>query len=127
MRHILLFDIVQYTKGLFSVGTLGGFFLAFQLGLIGFGFDLLVLQYFLSKSVVGTIIHLSLTFIIMKRLCKNRPPKIRMIAEAKNIRVQNSSGLLLIVFRINMYILEFSRCVGYYLSSRISLEFLTYG
>ena len=43
MWHILYFEIVHKIKGLFLVWTLGGFFLAFQLGLIEFEFYLLVM------------------------------------------------------------------------------------
>ena len=64
MCHILSFEIVQRTKGLVFVWPLGGFFLAFQLGSLEFGFSLLVMSSCLAKSGVGTLIHLSLTFSI---------------------------------------------------------------
>ena len=61
---------------------LGGFFPAFQLGLLEFGLSLLVLHFCLEKSVVGTLIHLSLTFSSLDILYK-KSPNIKMIAEAK--------------------------------------------
>ena len=70
-----------------SIYTLGGFFLAFQLGLIGFGLSLLVIPngyaFFLANSVVGALSHLILVFSVLDILCKNIPLKIRMIYEAK--------------------------------------------
>ena len=73
---------------MFLVWPLGSLFLAFQLVLLEFGFSLLVLHFCLTKSVVGTLSHLIFNFIIFKILCKNTPPNIRAIAEAKKILVQ---------------------------------------
>ena len=81
--HILSFEIVQKKKGLFLVWTLGGFFLAFQLSLLEFGFSVLVLNFCLEKSVVGTLGHLSFTLSILDSLRKNIPPNIRMISDPK--------------------------------------------
>ena len=80
MWHIVYFEIVQKTKGLFLVWPFGGLFLAFQLGLLEFGFSFLVLHFCLSKSVVGKLSHLSLTLSIMESLLKDKPQIIRMIA-----------------------------------------------
>ena len=60
MCHIISFEILKNTMGLFLVWPLRGFFLAFQLGLLEFGFSLLVPHYFLEKSVLDTLSHLSL-------------------------------------------------------------------
>ena len=46
MWHTLSFDIVHIKKGMFLVWPLGGFFIASQLGLLYFGFYLLVLIFF---------------------------------------------------------------------------------
>ena len=82
MWHILSFEIVQKTKDLFLVWPLVGLFIAFQLILLEFGLYLLVKHFCLAKSVIGTIILLSLNFIILESLCKNKPPNIRIIADA---------------------------------------------
>ena len=60
MWHILSFEIVQKTKALFLVWTLGGLYLAFQLILLEFGLSLLVVCLCLTESVVGTLSHFSL-------------------------------------------------------------------
>ena len=75
--------MIHNTKGMFLVCPLGGIFIAFQMGSLEFGFYLLVLNFCLSKSVVGILSHLILTLSILKSLFKNIPPNIRMIAEAK--------------------------------------------
>ena len=72
------------TKGLFLVWPLGGFILASQPGLIEFGLSILVIHFCLERLVVGTLIYLGLTLISLESLCKNKPPNIRMIFEAKN-------------------------------------------
>ena len=86
MWHILSFEIVSNTKGLFLVWPLGGFFFFFQ------RLSLLVIYVCLAKSVVDALIHLSLTFISVESVCKNLPTKIRIIDEAKKRWVQNPSG-----------------------------------
>ena len=53
---------------------LGGFFLDFQLSSLKFGFYLLVMHFFLSNPVVGTLGQLILTLSSIHRLCKNKPP-----------------------------------------------------
>ena len=81
MWNILSFEIVQNTKGLFLVRPLGGFFLAFQLGLIEFGLYLLVFHLSLEESVVVTHTNLKSTLSILDSLCKNITPNIRIITE----------------------------------------------
>ena len=88
MWHIISFEIVYKIKGMFLVWPLGGFFLDFQLGLIEFGFSLLILHFFLSKSVVGTLIHLRLNLIILEKLYRNKPLNIRMIDEENKRQVK---------------------------------------
>ena len=46
--HVLTFEMLHKIKGLFLVWPLGGFFIAFQLGLIEFGFSLLGIHFFQS-------------------------------------------------------------------------------
>ena len=75
---------MQKTKGLFLVWPLGGLILDFQLGLIEFGLSILVLNFCLIKLVVETLIYLRLTLSSLDSLCKNKPPHIKMIVEAKN-------------------------------------------
>ena len=77
-------------KGIFLVWPLGGFFLAFQIILLGFVFSLLVLHFYIVKSVFGILIQLSLTLSILEILFKNKPPNISMVSEAKKRWVQNS-------------------------------------
>ena len=48
MWHILSFEIVRKTKGVFLVWPLGVLFLAFQLGLFEFVLSLMVLLFFLQ-------------------------------------------------------------------------------
>ena len=67
---------------------LGDFFIDFQLGPIDF-FPLLVLQIFLARSVVDTLIHLSLTLSILGILSINRPLNISIISKSKKVLVQN--------------------------------------
>ena len=87
MLHILSFENVHKNKGVLLMRNLGGFFIAFHLGLIELKLPLLVMI-FLAKSVVGTLKHLCLTLISLKSICKNIPPNISMIDEAKKKRVQ---------------------------------------
>ena len=124
MWHILSFTILQTTKGLFLVWHLGGFFIVFQLGLIEFGFSLLVLNFCLAKSVAGTLIHLILTLSILDSLCKNKLPNIRTISETKKRLVQNPPVSFFTFWKINVYGLECFRCVCHDLLSRISLTLL---
>ena len=127
MWHILYFEIIQKTKGLFLVWLLGGFFLAFRLDLLEFGFYLLVLNFCLAKSSVDTIIHLRLTLSSLDSLCKNKPPNIKIISEAKKIWLQNPSGGFFNFFKINVHGLEYFRCVCHEILSRISLSLIPYG
>ena len=83
-RYILYFKSVQKTKVIFLVGPLGGIFIAFQLGLLVFGFFLLALHVCFSKYIVVNLRHLSLILSILEILCINYPPNGRMIAEAQN-------------------------------------------
>ena len=68
--HILFFNIVQKTKGLFWCGLWGVLFLAFKLSLLEFGFFLLIMNYFITKSVVENLSNLILTLTILDSLCK---------------------------------------------------------
>ena len=102
MWHILSFEILQNTKGLFLVLPLGVFFLVFQLGLLEFGFYLLVLNFCPVKSVVVTLIYLILTLKRLDILCKNIPPNIRIIAEAKKRRIKNPSRGFFTFCKINV-------------------------
>ena len=83
MWYILSFEIVQKRKGIFLVRPLGVFFLALHIGLLEFGFYLLVLHSFLANSVFGTLIQLILNFSILESLCKNKPPNISIIDYSK--------------------------------------------
>ena len=83
MWDILYFEIVHKTKGVFLVWPLGGLYLAFQLSILEFGFSLLVLIFFLAKSVVGTLIQLKFNLSSLESLCKNKPPNIRLFDEVK--------------------------------------------
>ena len=83
MWHIPSFEIVHKTKGLFLVWPLGGPFLAFKLRLLEFVLSLLGPHLRLAKSVVGILSQLRLTFSILESQRENKPPKIRMIDEAK--------------------------------------------
>ena len=89
MWHIPSFWNSAEKNCLFLLWPLGGFFLAFQLRLLEFGFSLLVLHFCLSNSVVGNISQLSLTLSIPDILCKNKPSNIRIIVKANNRWVQN--------------------------------------
>ena len=95
MWYILSFGILQKKKGMFLVGSLEEFFLAFKLGLSESLFSFLVLYFCLSRSVFGTLMRLNLNLSIIERLYKNIPPNIRMIYEAKSyeykIYLDNSS------------------------------------
>ena len=84
MWHTLVFEIAHKKKGIFLVWPLGGFVLSFQLCLLKFRFPLLVLHFFLANPVDITLSHSILTSIILKNLCKNISPNIRMIAVANN-------------------------------------------
>ena len=55
MWHTPSFEIVQKTMGLFLVWHLGGFFLAFQMGLLEFGFYLLVLHFVLINWLLAPL------------------------------------------------------------------------
>ena len=83
MWHILSFDIGQEDKGyVFSV-FFERLFPAFQLGLLEFGLSLMVLNFCIEDSVVKTLSNLRFYLRILENFCKNKPPNIRMIAEAK--------------------------------------------
>ena len=127
MWHIISFEILYNTKGLFLLWTLGGLFIAFQMGLLYFVLSLQVMHFCLSMSVVGTLIHFILTLSSLDRLCKNKPPNMRMIYEAKKRWVKNPSGGFFTFCKINMYDLECFRCVCHYLLSRISLTLIPLG
>ena len=113
-------------KGIFLVWPLVGFFIALQLSLNGFGFSLLVLI-FLEKSLIVTPNQFILTFIILDILCKNKPPNSRMIDEARNIRVKNHLDDSSVFCKINMYGLEYFRCVCHELLSIFYVTFLPSG
>ena len=66
-------------------------------------------------NLVFTFRNMILTLSIPERLCKNVPPNIRTIVEAKKIGVQNTSGGFLYFCIINVYGLEFSDV--YFMSS----------
>ena len=83
--------------------------------------------FFLTKLVVGTLSHFIYTLSILDRLCKNKPPNIRIIDKTKKRWVQNSSGGFFICCKINVYGLECYRCVCYELLGRFSLTFLQSG
>ena len=85
LEESILFEKIQQTKGLFLVWPLGVLFLSFQMGLIGFGLSLLFMHFYLSKSTVGTLNHLSLTLSSLYSLCKNTPLNIRMIVGSNKI------------------------------------------
>ena len=53
MWNILSFEIIQKTKGLFLVWTLGGFLLAFQMSLLEFELFLLDLYFILRSQVLS--------------------------------------------------------------------------
>ena len=81
--------------------------------------------FFQSQLLEPYTIELDLS--ILESLCKNKPPNIRMVAEARNIRVKNISGGFFTFCKINMYGLECFRCVFHELLSIISLTLLKYG
>ena len=110
--------------GLFLVWRLGGFFLVFQLRLLEFWVSLLVIYFCPAKSVGGTLIQLSFTLRILESLCKNKPPNIMIIAEAKKRWVQNSYGGFYTFYKMNKYDLEYFRCVCHDILSRIYLTLL---
>ena len=83
MWNIRSFENVRYKKVLFLVWPFGGLFIALQLGLIGFGFSLVVIKFCLEKSEVVTLSYLSLNLISLVSLCKDIPPKIMIIYEVK--------------------------------------------
>ena len=85
MCNILSFKIVHLKKGLILVWPLGGLFLSFQKRILEIGLSLLVLHFCLEKSFVGTLRQLILTFSSLEIPCKNQPPNIKIIAEAKRI------------------------------------------
>ena len=81
----------------------------------------------LTKSVSGTLSQLSLTLSSLEILCKNRPPYIMIIDEANKRWVKNPSGGLFTFFQINMYGLEYFRCVYHEILGRIFVSLLPYG
>ena len=119
--------IFQKTKVLFLVWPLGGFFLAFRLGLLESGFSLLVLHFFSCKVSCCTLIHLIPTLSSLEILCKNKPPRIKTIYEAKKRLAQNPSGGFFTFCKINMYRLECLRCLCHDILSRIFLTLLPSG
>ena len=127
MLHIPSLEISHNTKGIFWVCPLGGFFLAYQLGLLKFGFYLLVLNFCLSNSVVGNLSHLILTLSILDIKCKNIPPNISMIDDSKKRLVKNPSGGFFTFCKISVYGMEFFRCVLHVILSRIYLTLLPSG
>ena len=124
MWYILFFEIRQKTKDIFLVWPLGGFFIAFQLGLIEFVLSLLDIYVCLTKSFVENCIHIILNLSSLKSLCKIIPPNIRIIYEAKKRLVQDTSGGFLHFCKINVYVLECFGCVYHELLSVISLTLL---
>ena len=79
--------------------------------------------FFLANSVVVTLSQLILTFSILDILCKNKPPNIRMVSEAKNKWVKNASGGFFTFCKINIYGLKYFRCVLHELLNIISFTF----
>ena len=71
----------------------------------------MVLHFFLSKSVVDTLIQLIFNLSNLERPCKIKAPNIKMIDEAKKRRVKDPSGGFFNCCKINMYGLECFRCV----------------
>ena len=67
-----------------------------------FRLSLLFLHSFLEKSVVGTLIRLSLTLRSLESLYKNIQLKISIIGEAKKIWVQNPPGGFFNFCKINV-------------------------
>ena len=104
MWNILSFVILHLKKGPFLVWPLGGFFFAFQLDLIGLRLSFLVMLFFPAKSVFGNLILLRFTLISLESLCKNKPPSIRIIAEAKKILLKNISGVFFTFCEINVMV-----------------------
>ena len=82
--------------------SFGGFFLAFKLGLPEFLIPLMVLNFFLTNSVVGALSHLILNVSSLESFCKDKPPNIRVIAEADKRWVQNPSGDFFTFCKINV-------------------------
>ena len=79
MWHIIYFEIAHKTKGLFLVWTLGGFFLAFQLGLVEFIFPLLVMTLPpLKIQLLASLANWSWIWVACRAHVKNKPSKIRM-------------------------------------------------
>ena len=118
------FYYLKICRKKWSIFSFGRLRFAFQLGLLEFGFPILVLYFCLAKSFVGTLIHLILTFSSLESLRKNKPPNIRIIAEAKKIWLQNPSGYFFKFCRINVYGLECFRCLCHEILNRISLTFI---
>ena len=128
MWYILSFEMVHKTKGIFWCGIWeASFFPYFQLGLIDFGFYLLLLNSCLTKSAIGNLSHLSSNLSSLDSLCKNTPTNIRMIYEAKTRWVKHIFRDFFIFCRINMYGLECFRCVCHEILSRIDLNLLQSG
>ena len=80
------------------------------------------MNFCLEKSVVGTLSQWFLNLIILKSLCKNKPPNIMIIGEEKKRWVQDPSGGFFTFYKINMYGLECFRYVCDELLSRILLH-----
>ena len=127
MWQIQYFEILQKTKGLFLVWTLGLFFLALQMSFLEFGFSILVLQFFLAKSVVLTLGYLSLTLSILESQLKIIPPSSRIISEANKIRVKIPSGGFFTFCKVNVYGLECFRRGCHEILSIISVTLLPSG
>ena len=124
MWNIQSFEKFHKKKGMFLVWSLGGLFLAFQLGLIEFVLSLLDTNVCLTKSFVENCIHIILNLSSLKSLCKIIPPNIRIIYEAKKRLVQDTSGGFIHFCKINVYLLECFGCVYHELLSVISLTLL---
>ena len=80
----------------------------------------------LDKSVVGTLIQLSLNSSSLESIWENKTPNIRMIAKAKKRWVQNTYRGFFTFCKINIWFKMF-RCVRHDLLVRTSVTFLPYG
>ena len=119
MWHILPFEILQKTKGLFLVWALG---LLFCL-LTGFTW-IWILNLCLTKILLKPLSIRAWFWLSWVSYVNNIPPNIMMISEAKKRGQQYPYGGLFTFCKINMYGLECFRCVYHEILSIMYLTFL---
>ena len=112
---------------MFLVWPLGGFFIYFQLGLLEFGLYLLVMKFFFQSKLLGPwaiwywlwiswIYYVKIYHQILELLTRQRRDEYKIHLEASSI-----------IVKINVYGLEFFRCMRHDLLSIISLTLIPYG